>query len=170
MFSFYAYNPAFTGGVRVAAGDTDGDGIAEVITGAGPFGGPHVRVIQLAGGTPRELASFYAYDPAFIGGVWVGAADIDGDGTMEIVTGAGPFGGPHVRVLRASGGTVTEVASFYAYDPRFIGGVSVASASPSHESIDPAVLSPDRRLDPHVIRAVAELRATTTTASHAAAR
>ena len=33
--SFYAFAPAFTGGVSVAAGDVTGDGIADIITAAG---------------------------------------------------------------------------------------------------------------------------------------
>lgn len=134
--SFYAYNPAFTGGVYVAVGDLDGDGIAEIITGAGPFGGPHVRVFSVgAGGALTERVSFYAYDPAFRGGVHVAAGDMDGDGTLEIVTGAGEGGGPNVRVIRVHGTTLIEVASFYAYDPAFTGGVTVASAAPAGEPV-----------------------------------
>jgi hypothetical protein len=103
-----------------------GDGIAEVITGAGEGGGPHVRVFSVDAGHVTELASFYAYDPAFRGGVHVAAADTTGDGVAEIITGAGPSGGPHVRVIEFNGGALRELASFYAYDPAFVGGVFVA--------------------------------------------
>ena len=117
-------DPAFPGGVTVAAGDVTGDGVAEIITGAGPGGGPHVRAFSLAGGGVTEVASFFAYDPAFPGGVHVAAGDVTGDGVAEIITGAGPGGGPHVRAFSLAGGTSTEVASFFAYDPAFPGGVT----------------------------------------------
>ena len=58
---FFAYHPLFSGGVSVATGDLDGDGVAEVITGAGPGGGPHVRVWRIAGGTATEVFGFFAY-------------------------------------------------------------------------------------------------------------
>jgi uncharacterized repeat protein (TIGR01451 family) len=127
LASFFAYDPAFTGGVFVACGDVTGDGIAEVITGAGPGGGPHVRVFNVTGGDVTELASFFAYDPAFAGGVTVATGDIDGDGTTEIIAGAGASGGPHVRVLSLGSGGLTELASFFAYDSAFGGGVTVAT-------------------------------------------
>jgi hypothetical protein len=127
LASFYAYDPLFSGGVYVACGDVDGDGLADVITGAGPGGSPHVRAFSLAGGTPTEVASFFAYDSAFAGGVGVAAGDVTGDGVAEIITGAGPGGGPHVRAFSLAGGVITEVASFFAYDPAFAGGVSVAA-------------------------------------------
>jgi hypothetical protein len=94
--------------------------------------------------------------------VRVGAGDVDGDGTKEIVTGAGPGGGPHVRVLHlGDDGAVTDVASFFAYDPRFPGGVSVAGASRPGRPRDPAVLPPDLRFDPGLSRSHGGVRAVT---------
>jgi hypothetical protein len=155
LASFYAYDRAFTGGVFVAGGDVDGDGRAEVITGAGPSTGPstgpQVRVISLRGGTPTELTSFYAYDPAFIGGVHVAAADTTGDGVAEIVTGAGPLGGPHVRVFGFDGTTPTGLASFYAYDPAFIGGVFVAGADVTGDGIAEVITGAGGAGGPHVL-------------------
>src|SRR5207253_182607 len=119
--SFFAYAPGFSGGVFVAAGDVNGDGKADIITGAGPGGGPHVEVFSGADGS--VLDSFFAYNPAFTGGVSVAAVDFNGDGKADIVTGAGPGGGPHVRVR--DGKTLNDLASFMAYDPTFTGGVFV---------------------------------------------
>jgi hypothetical protein len=119
LANFLAYSPAFTGGVYVAGGDFDGDGRADIITGAGAGGGPHVRVFS--GATGNELAGFFAYSPAFTGGVRVGSTDYNGDGRADIITAAGPGGGPHVRVLSSPG--LTELSGFFAYHPSFGGGV-----------------------------------------------
>ena len=118
-------HPAFLGGVAVAGGDVSGDGLADIITGAGPGGGPHVRVFSGADGS--ELAGFFAYDPAFLGGVTVAAADVNGDTRTDIVTGAGPGGGPHLRVIDAVTGTATR--DLFAYAPNFPGGVLVGGTT-----------------------------------------
>jgi hypothetical protein len=120
---FYAYDPNFPGGVRVAQGHIDGDGILDVITSAGAGGGPHVKVFS--GESGKEIRSFFAYDAMFTGGVNVAAGDIDGDGIDDVITGAGAGGGPHVKVF--SGESGKEIRSFFAYDPLFTGGVTVAS-------------------------------------------
>src|SRR4051812_17717478 len=44
--SFFAYDPSFTGGVRVAVGDVTRDGIDDIVTAAGRGGGPHVKVFD----------------------------------------------------------------------------------------------------------------------------
>jgi large repetitive protein len=120
---FFAYDPAFTGGVSVAAGDMNGDGHVDFITGAGPGGGPHVRVLN--GVDLTDIVGFFAYDPAFTGGVSVAAGDVNGDGRVDVITAPGPGGGPHVRVW--SGVDFSEIGGFFAYDPAFGGGVSVAA-------------------------------------------
>lgn len=116
-----AYGGGFSGGVDVAVGDVNGDGTDEIITAAGPTGGPHVRVFDSGG---RVLSEFMAYDPSFAGGVNVTTGDVNGDGKDEIVTGAGAGGSPHVRVVDRFG---KSVSGFYAYSPSFHGGVDVAA-------------------------------------------
>jgi hypothetical protein len=136
---FLAYSPAFRGGVHVAVADVNGDGIDDVITGAGFGGGPHVKVFAGVGSngtvtsidTANPIASFMAYDIMFNGGIWVAGADLNGDGSADIVTGAGSGGGPHVKVFAAQGtgvDTANPIASFMAYGIGFRGGVHVAAA------------------------------------------
>jgi fibronectin-binding autotransporter adhesin len=120
--SFFAYPAGFSGGVRVATGDVNGDGRADIITGAGPGGGPHIKVFD--GTSLAEMRAFFSYDPAFTGGVFVAGGDIDGDGLADIITGAGPGGGSHVKVFSAR--TEVELHSFFAYPAGFNGGVRVA--------------------------------------------
>ncbi len=69
QYSFLGYDVSFAGGVRVAAGDVDGDGTADIVTGTGPGGGPHVKVFD--GSTNAEIRSFFAFDPGFTGGIYV---------------------------------------------------------------------------------------------------
>jgi uncharacterized repeat protein (TIGR01451 family) len=148
--SFFAYDPAFAGGVTVAVGDVTGDGVAEIITGAGAGGGPHVRAFSLASGGPTEVASFFAYDPAFAGGVTVAVGDVTGDGVADIITGAGAGGGPHVRAFSLASGAPVEVASFFAYDPAFAGGVTVAVGDVTGDGLGDIVTGAGAGGGPHV--------------------
>ncbi|MCU0705656.1 MAG: hypothetical protein MUF18_16910 [Fimbriiglobus sp.] len=70
-----------------------------------------------------ERFNIVAYDPAFLGGVKVATADVTGDGVDDLITGAGPGGGPRVRVLRSNGLSVVD--DFFADAPEFPGGVSL---------------------------------------------
>lgn len=192
LYSFYAYDSRFTGGVSVAAGDVNADGHADIITGAGAGGGPHVKVFS--GKTGAEIRSFFAFDANFRGGVnvavgelqegrtngrehadilvgsgaggkatvkgfngktgeefftlhpygnfgggvYVTAGDLTGDGFDDLITGAGAGGGPHVKafdgftlghlatILLPEGG-VQPIRNFYAFDSKFGGGVRVAA-------------------------------------------
>lgn len=93
--SFLAYEATFTGGLFVAAGDLDGDHLADIITGAGVNHAPTVHVYLST--DPTNPISFDAYPASFLKGVRVAAGDLNGDGLTDVLT--APGSGPENRVL-----------------------------------------------------------------------
>ncbi len=136
--NFFAYEPEFTGGVYVGCADVNGDGRADIVTGAGPGGGPRVRVFS--GATGVILRDFIAYDPNFRGGATVTSTDCDLDGMAEVITGAGPGGGPHVKVF--SGKTGAEQTGFFAFDQSFQGGTFVSCAEVTNDGHPDILVTP----------------------------
>ncbi len=135
--SFFAYESTFTGGTFVAVGDLNGDGVGDVVVGSGNGGGPVVKVFDGAG---RALTAFFAYDKGFRGGVRVAAGDVNGDGKDDIVTGAGPGGGPHVRVFNAS--DLRILTQYMAFDPSYTGGVYVTAGDVNGDGTADVVVGP----------------------------
>jgi hypothetical protein len=123
LFNFYAYDTAFRGGVRVAVGDVNGDGYADLITGSGPGSAAHVKVFSGRGGT--LLQSYYAYHALIQEGIFVAAGDVNGDGCADVITGTDAGGPAHVKVFSGRGGV--PLASFFAYPAAFAGGVRVGA-------------------------------------------
>jgi hypothetical protein len=120
--TFFAFDPAFNGGIFVTIADFNSDGIMDIVVGAGSGGGPHIKIFD--GSTLNVLRSFFAYQENFNGGVSVAATDINGDGFAELVTGAGPGGSSHVKVF--NGKTFEIISQWYAYSSDFKGGIFVA--------------------------------------------
>jgi spore germination protein YaaH len=120
---FRVFDEQDVGEINIATGDVDGDGVMEIVVSAGAGKAPWVQAFE-ADGTPVSNFGFTAYAPTFRGGVDVAVEDIDGDGAAEIITGAGFGGGPHVRAFQLDGIPIPSL-SFFAYDPKFRGGVSV---------------------------------------------
>jgi hypothetical protein len=118
--SFLAYGVEFSGGVRVGSGGSLAGSAGtndEIVTGPGPGGGPHVKVFD--GDSGSVLNSFFAFHPAFTGGVYVSIGASDGLGP-QVQVGAGEGGGPHLTVFDGdfgNGGAPTLFWSVFLLHP-----------------------------------------------------
>lgn len=141
---FLPFGAEYNGGINMVVGDLDGDGISELIVGAGEGGGPQVRIFDNQG---KLKGQFFAYDQRFRGGVNVAVGDVDGDGKNEIVTAPGLGGGPHIRIFDDQGKLKGQ---FFAYSSNFSGGVSVAVGDINGDGKSEMVTVPFSRGGSHV--------------------
>lgn len=127
---FFAFEETLRNGVFVTVGDLDGDGFAELIAGGGPGGGPRVTAFdgqRLLGNELIPRANYFAGDDSNRGGVRLAMRDIDGDGSPDLIAGAGIGAGSRVYVYRSSTLINGQTTSFREFDafPGFSGGVFV---------------------------------------------
>lgn len=118
--NFLAFESNFQGGGFLAVGDINNDKKDEVIVGAGPGGGPRVRVFNSKG---KCILDFMAFENDFRGGVDVAVGNVDGKGRAEIIASKATSGQAWVKVFRGK----KQVSNFLALTSLHTGGVSVAS-------------------------------------------
>lgn len=148
---FLAFKRSFTGGVRVAAGDYDGGGSAEVIAAQG-IGGRNVRIFSNIGGNRKVIDSFVPYiTPNLTNGIYVAAADINNNGRVEVITGPGQGVSANVKVW--SDTNSRKMFNFYAYNPKNKVGARVAALDFNVDGrIDQIVTGPGPGIRPQVRR------------------
>jgi hypothetical protein len=137
-FAAAPFGETFTGGVRTAAADFNRDGVADVVAGTGP--GAATRVVILDGVTQEVLFDTAPFEAAFVGGVFVAAGDLDGDGAADLVITPDEGGGPRVQVYRGVG--FGKAADFFGIDdPNFRGGARAALGDVNADGFADVVLS-----------------------------
>jgi len=131
---------SFRGGSRVAMADINRDGADELVVGAGIGGGPRVAVYDgaslAAGKADRLVPDFFALDASLRSGVYVAAADVDGDGSADVIYSTGNTGGPRVRIVSgavvmanpgADMAALPALADFFTWDQNDRSGIRVAA-------------------------------------------
>ncbi|MFA5185227.1 MAG: L,D-transpeptidase family protein [Patescibacteria group bacterium] len=155
--SFRPYPTAFQGGVRVAAGDMDGDGKAEIVTAPGAGMEPRLKIFD-SQGNEKIKGGALAYATHLQNGVRLAVGDIDGDGKPEVLTAPGPGGRAHIRAFDSN--LVAKDFSFFAFDGGMTDGTSLAflkSPSGTRLAVAPEfwTTSTVRLFDPKDLRAPA---------------
>lgn len=123
----------FTGSAEVAAGDIDGDGLADVVIGPGAGGGPRIQTWTAADGPFRKLADdFFGLPyPEFRGGLRLAVGDVNRDGAGDLIVAPGEGGGPRVTVYDgrsvAAGGPRLLVNDFFVFEAGVRTGLSLAA-------------------------------------------
>ncbi len=111
------------GGGRVATADFNGDGRAEVIAGSSP--GTRSQITIIDGFTEKQVFEMFPFEASFLGGIYISAGDITGDGVPELIITPDEGGGPRVTIL--DGVNFNVIANFFGIDdPNFRGGARAA--------------------------------------------
>ena len=152
--SFNAFGATFAGGVRVAVGNVDNVGGAELVAATGPQG----RQVKIFTDSDFDRAvsdqpladSFTMYTSSFKGGLFVAAGSIEGvggNGAEVIVSPGASSGPPRAVVIRTdtdADGDVSDNAaaeSFFAYGSTWRSGIRVAAADTDHSGFFAEVLT-----------------------------
>jgi hypothetical protein len=123
---FLAMENRFRGGVRVSAGDINGDDKAEIVVGRGKGKTSTVKIFE--GGSFAELATLTPFGPKYTKGLFVAVGDFNDDGVRDVIVGADAGWVPEVLVFSGVGitsPTPTLITRYLAYDPKYRGGVHV---------------------------------------------
>ncbi len=156
-FRLRPFGARYRGGVELAAGRLDPDGIPDIVVSKSY--GSRVNVFRATGiGAPPAATPFQTFRPfdrEHVGGATVAVGDFgtfsDGrtvdatrpDGRLEIVVGSGGGVRPTVTVYDASAAVprVVDTIRPFATEAGFIGGVSVATGRYDADAIDDVVVS-----------------------------
>jgi hypothetical protein len=126
--------PDFRGGIRVAAGDVNRDGDADLVVAPGVGGGPRITMYDgrsLVAGHPQLIANdFFIFDNWLRTGFFLAVGDVNGDGYADIIAGSGAGSSPRVRIISGAGLVDGQgghaIADFYVGSTADQGGARVA--------------------------------------------
>jgi len=107
----------------------------EIVVGAGPGGGPRVKVFNKTG--KKKIADFMAFESNFRGGVDVAVCNTNGKGRDEIIAVKATDGQATVKVFNKKG---KKKAQFLALTSRHTGGASVACGDVDGDKKDEIVI------------------------------
>lgn len=144
--NLFAYQSDFRGGVNVATGDVDGDGVDEFVTAPRKTGGPFVRVFE-RDGTERGI-QVWPFVKNYRNGISIATGDVDGDGKSEIAVVPEQGEAARVKVYRYNSAQ-TIMGEWLAFGKAEVGG-SIALGDVDRDGEDEIIVGAGPKGAPHV--------------------
>ena len=129
----------FTGTIRSAVADFNGDRIADYAFATGA--GPNARVRIVNGATGADILAPTTVLGGFGGGAFVAAGDLNNDGRAELAVSADAGGLPVVQVFRLDSGQLVQITGILPLHTASRSGVRVAMGDLNHDGADELVVS-----------------------------
>ncbi len=128
---------------RVAVGDVNGDGTPDTILVTGPGVPLRAAVVSGVDNTTVLVQPFDPFGGDFLGGGYVAAADLNGDGRAEFVITPDQGGGPRVSVFSVNpDGSRTTRSNFLGIDDQnFRGGARAALGDVNKDGTPDVIIS-----------------------------
>ncbi|MDD5716040.1 MAG: hypothetical protein PHF98_05140 [Patescibacteria group bacterium] len=142
---FFGYSEEFRGGVNLASGDLDSDGVDELIVTPRGAMAPIVKVFRYSAADQEFdlVDSVTAYQDTFFGGVQVATGDVDSDGNDDIIVAPFLNGGPNIRIYTLNGSDELELLDWLmAYDSSYRGTLSMQVGDTDGDGSNEVVLAP----------------------------
>jgi len=129
----------FTGPIRTAVADFNGDHIADYAFTTGAGTAAMVRIVN--GATSADILGPTTVLGGFSGGAFIAAGDLDRDGQAELAVSADAGGSPTVEVYRLSSGQLVLITSYTPIRSDAVCGIRVAMGDINHDGAAELVTS-----------------------------
>lgn len=127
ILGLMAYSSGFKGGVTLASGDINGDDKDEIITGVASAGNPQVRIFGR--GNDKKVSQigsgWLAFSSSFKDGISLAVADLEGDGSAEIIASPRANASSKIRMFTQAGKTAKK--EFLGFSVSFKNGVRLGN-------------------------------------------
>ena len=131
---FFAYEPNFTGGVKVAIIKYQNESERKIITAPQSNFKPQIKIFDYHGNLLKE---FLTFEENYLGGLNLAVADVNGDGFEEILV-TKAVAGSQVRIFNQEGNLLSQ---FEAFDIT-IQGLNLAAADIDNDGQAEIIVAP----------------------------
>jgi len=138
---YFPYPFEFKGGVDVGVADYDNDKRDEIAMSPATSGEARIKIYD-GDNSHRILSDFVAFNNGYKDGARVAGADIDGDGSAEIITGPSSNSVPEVKTFETDG--MPARFNKLVYENDFRGGIDVAGGFLESDTRASIVTAPQR--------------------------
>jgi autotransporter-associated beta strand protein len=156
VFSFLAFGPTYRGGVRVAVGDVNDDGVPDIVCAPGArstvANGAAAGIRVFDGLTAQPLSGvlgsgFNPFGATFRKGFWIAAADFDADGRDDIVVAPNTGFNPQVKVISGADGVTVlkDLTDLFPATGSYKRGVHVAAGDVNGDTVPDLVVAAGTR-------------------------